>query len=365
MSSNTPQFQHFKIKHDREGITWIGLDRAGKSVNSLGSDILQEFELVVDALYADTPKGIVLYSLKSTGFIVGADISEFETQTDAEEVANNIRTVHTLLERFQALPAIKVAAIDGFALGGGLEVALACDWRIALDNDKTRLGFPEVNLGIIPGFGGTARSIHLLGGKKALELMLTGRMLKPRAAKGLGLIDEVVGVHGSLRWAARNAIVKGKRNKGISAVDKLTLNTPARKLLANIMRKTVGKKANPDHYPAPYYLIDLFEKSGDDYHKLLEGEAQGVSKLLLGDTSKGLRRVFNLMETLKGLGKKDGDWKPRRLHVVGAGVMGGDIAAWGALRGLEVTLQDREMKYIEPALKRAEKLFKKKIKNHR
>lgn len=358
--------QHFVIELDQDRILWLGIDRANEKVNSLGREVLEEFEQIVDALYADTPLGVVVYSCKTTGFIVGADIREFEGMSDPAEVSANIRQVHASFTRFEKLPCHKVAAVEGFCLGGGLEVALLCDWRIALDNGNTKFGFPEVNLGIIPGFGGTARSLRLLGGQKAMELMLTGRMLSPRPARAMGLIDEVVDRHGSLRWAARRAVLKGRKNKGISKVDQLTLTLPARKALAKIMRKTVKAKARPEHYPAPYYLIDLYETLGGNFDQVLEGEARGVGKLMVGETSRNLRRVFNLMESLKALGKADkstGDWKPRRLHVIGAGVMGGDIAAWAALRGLEVTLQDREMQYIEPAIKRAHKLFAKKLKS--
>jgi len=131
------------------------------------------------------------------------------------------------------------------------------------------------------------------------------------------------------------------------------------------MEREVAKKARREHYPAPYALIDLWREVGDNFNELLDGEADLVSKLLMGDTSRNLRRVFRLQEQLKELGKVDeatADWKPRRVHVIGAGVMGGDIAAWCALRGFEVTLQDREFEYLEPALKRAESLFKRKLK---
>jgi len=127
------------------------------------------------------------------------------------------------------------------------------------------------------------------------------------------------------------------------------------------MRKKTRSKARPEHYPAPYRLIDAFEEHGNSQKAMIRAEAENIPELLVGDASTNLRRVFRLMETLKAQGKRS-DFKARRVHVIGAGVMGGDIAAWCALRGLEVTLQDRELKYVEPALKRAEKLFRKKLK---
>jgi 3-hydroxyacyl-CoA dehydrogenase/enoyl-CoA hydratase/3-hydroxybutyryl-CoA epimerase len=174
-------------------------------------------------------------------------------------------------------------------------------------------------------------------------------------------VDQVVGEHGSLRWAARRAVLKGRKSKGPGLVAKLSNSTPARKFLAGQMRKQTSAKANPDHYPAPFELIDAWEEFGNDKERMLDEEAKRVARLINGSTSQGLRRVFWLMEKLKANGKDSG-FKARRLHVIGAGVMGGDIAAWGVLQGLEVTLQDREMKYIEPALKRAKKLFARRLK---
>ena len=227
-------------------------------------------------------------------------------------------------------------------------------------NDRTRLGFPEVKLGIYPGFGGSARTTRLIDGLNAMPLMLSARMLRPGAARGMGLVDQLVGPHGSLRWAARKAVLQGRRSKGAGLTARLSNKGPARRFLAGQMRKKTAAKANPAHYPAPFEMIDAWEQYGDDFRRMLDEEATRVARLINGDTSRGLRRVFWLMEGLKATGKES-DFRARRVHVVGAGVMGGDIAAWCVLQGLEVTLQDREMKYIEPALKRAESLFRKRL----
>ena len=320
---------------------------------------------VLSDLENDLPLGLVIYSKKPTGFIAGADIREFEQQTDQQAAKDGILQAQNLFSRLEDLRCPTVASIHGFCLGGGLELALACDYRVALDSDNTRIGFPEIQLGIFPGFGGTARSIRLLGGRKALELILSARMLRARAARTLGLIDQVVSEHCSLRWAARKAVVSHRKSRRAGTLAKLSSSTGMRHGLAKIMEREVAKKARREHYPAPYALIDLWREVGDNFNELLDGEADLVSKLLMGDTSRNLRRVFRLQEQLKELGKVDeatADWKPRRVHVIGAGVMGGDIAAWCALRGFEVTLQDREFEYLEPALKRAESLFKRKLK---
>ncbi|MDT8439234.1 MAG: 3-hydroxyacyl-CoA dehydrogenase NAD-binding domain-containing protein, partial [Wenzhouxiangellaceae bacterium] len=352
---------HWRLERDLDGIVWLYIDRDGEKVNSLSRAVLTELGEIVDQLEAEAPAGLVLMSGKPGSFIVGADVREFDQTRDVAVLQDGVREVHALFERIENLRFPKVCALEGFCLGGGLELALCFDWRIALDHDRTRLGFPEVNLGIYPGYGGSGRSIAAIGGLKAMEIMLTGRMLRARQARALGLIDETVGVHGSLAWAARRAVQKKRRHQLKGLVNKLSTLGPARKFLAGQMRKQTARKARPEHYPAPYRLIDAFEASGHSPAAMIRAEADNIPELLVGETSTHLRRVFRLMEQLKSQGRKS-EFKARRVHVIGAGVMGGDIAAWCALKGLEVTLQDRELKYIEPALKRAAGLFKKKLK---
>jgi 3-hydroxyacyl-CoA dehydrogenase/enoyl-CoA hydratase/3-hydroxybutyryl-CoA epimerase len=353
--------KHWRTESDLEGIVWLYLDRGDEKVNSLGTEVLEELESIVEKLESEHPRGMVLMSGKPGSFIVGADVREFDATDDVDELRANVRDVHKLFQRIDDLPFPTAVAFEGYCLGGGLELSLCFDYRIALDADHTRIGFPEVNLGIYPGFGGSGRSIRAMGGLQAMQIMLTGRMLRARAAKGLGLIDQTVDQHGSLRWAARNAILKKRKSRRPGLTARATTWGPVRKFLAGQMRKQTARKARKEHYPAPYELIDAFEEAGDSCSRMIRIEADRVPRLLAGDTSRNLRRVFRLMETLKAQGKRS-DFKARRVHVIGAGVMGGDIAAWCASRGLEVTLQDREMKYIEPALKRAGSLFKRKLK---
>jgi 3-hydroxyacyl-CoA dehydrogenase/enoyl-CoA hydratase/3-hydroxybutyryl-CoA epimerase len=323
--------------------------------------VLAELEQVVTRLESDPPRALVLQSGKPDSFIVGADIREFEDLADPEAAADSIREVHKLFNRIEALPFPTAVIIEGFCLGGGLELALAFDYRIAKDTEATRLGFPEVKLGIYPGFGGSARSIRQCGPLGAMPVMLSARMLRARAARSVGLVDEVTPAHGELRWAARRAVLKGRKSRGPGRLASLQNLPPARKLLAGQMRKQTAAKANPDHYPAPFELIDAWEQHGNDPHALMAEEAERVGRLIVSDTSRNLRRVFGLTERLKAYGKES-SFRARRVHVIGAGVMGGDIAAWCVVQGMEVTLQDREMKYVEPALKRAKKLFKKRLK---
>jgi len=362
MSDDRVEFQHWKLTRDNNDIIWLEIDRAGEKVNALSQAVLEEFDRVVTTLEADSPRGVVLMSAKPTGFILGADVNEFDHYTDAAEVARGIEHVHDIFNRFEALRCTKVAAIEGYCLGGGLELALCCDYRIAKDVPATRIGFPEVQLGIYPGFGGSARATQLLGGLKAMPAILTAKQYRARAARALGLVDQLVPRHGELYWAARQAVLRGRRSRAPGLLARLTQVGPIRHFLAEQMRKQTRRKAREEHYPAPYAAIDAWDRYGGDKAAMLAEEARAVSALMVGETSRGLRRVFHLMERLKGLGKAV-EFHPRRVHVIGAGVMGGDIAAWCVLRGLEVSLQDREMQFIQPALERAKKLFRKRLRD--
>lgn len=356
------KFRHWRLTRDRDNIIYAYLDREGERVNSLSRAVLEEFEQLVILAEQEKIKGLVLLSGKSTGFVFGADVKEFEGFSSAENVTQEITRVHDMFTRLENLPCTTVAAIEGYCLGGGLEMALACDYRIAKDVPATRLGFPEVQLGIFPGFGGSARSVKTMGGLKAMELMLTARQINARAAKAAHLVDEVIGRHEELVWAARRAIMTGRSSRGPGLVARLSNVLPARKILAAQMRKQTRSKARPEHYPAPYRLIDTWERYGGSRRKMMREEAKAVGELMVSPTAEGLRRVFHLMERLKAEGK-NADFTVRHVHVIGAGTMGGDIAAWCVLRGLDVSLQDREMKYIKPALQRAESLFRKKLRD--
>ena len=355
-------YRNWRLKFDMDRVCWLTLDREGESANSLSNEVLRELEQIVTFLESEPPAGLVLQSGKKGSFIVGADVREFEQVENVEQAANLMREVHDLFNRVEALKFPTAVIIDGYCLGGGLELALCFDYRIAKNTDGTRLGFPEVRLGIYPAFGGSMRSTRQIGGFQALQLMLTGRMPRARQAKSIGLLDQLVSPHAELRWAARRAVLNGRKSRGPGFIAKLSNWTPARKFLAGQMKKQTAAKANPMHYPAPFELIDAWEAHGNKPKEMLAEEATRNARLITGSTSRGLRRVFWLMERLKAQGKNS-DFKARRVHVIGAGVMGGDIAAWCVLQGLEVTLQDREMKYIEPALKRARKLFAKKLRS--
>jgi 3-hydroxyacyl-CoA dehydrogenase / enoyl-CoA hydratase / 3-hydroxybutyryl-CoA epimerase len=366
MATTLPQLQDWRFTVDFEGIAWAVIDRKGESMNSLGrrpTEELAEIVKTVEAMaVAGEVKGLVLISAKESSFIAGADIREFESFDTEAKITDVVRQTLELFDRIDRLPVTVVAAIHGYCLGGGLELALACDWRIADREEGTRLGFPEVKLGIFPGLNGTVRSIQAAGPTDAMTAMLTGRMLRPTAAKAIGLVDQLVPTRHNLRWAARKAVLQKRHAKGAPLWKRLMLKQPVRSMLAKQMRAKTAEKVREEHYPAPFRLIDLFEKYGDDPIRMKFAETEMFTPLMASETSRNLRRVFKLSEMLKDEAPKEG-FKPRKVHVIGAGTMGGDIAAWCVVQGMQASLQDLDEVQIKKALARAKSLFKRQLRS--
>jgi 3-hydroxyacyl-CoA dehydrogenase / enoyl-CoA hydratase / 3-hydroxybutyryl-CoA epimerase len=351
--ANSP-YRHFKLTRDADGIAWLLFDREGASANTLSADVIAELDSVLAALESERPTGLVIRSAKTSGFIAGADVNEFRGASDPGPVETAIGQAHAVIDRLEALKVPSVAVIHGFCLGGGLEVALACQSRIAIDG--ARFGFPEVMLGLHPGLGGTARFTRLVNPMQAMTLMLTGKTIDARKAKSLGLIDAVAQER-HVRNAVKDAVF-GRLKPARPGVLNTILNSgPARGFLASRMRAEAAKAAAPGHYPAPYALIDLWEKHGGDKAAMLAAEKSSFAHLMVTPTAQNLIRVFFLrdqMKKLAGSGNKIG-----HVHVIGAGAMGGDIAAWCANQGLRVTLADMKPEPIAGAMKRAADLFDK------
>lgn len=361
----TLAFQDWRFSVDQEGIGWAVFDREGASANALGVRPLEELGEIVawveDGARHRTIQGLVIISGKEKGFIVGADINEFDGFTSEAEVIDRLRPVLQLFDRIERLPIPVVAAIHGVCVGGGLELALACHYRIATRDEKTRVGFPEVKLGIFPGWHGTVRSIRQAGPIAAMQAMLTGKMIRASSARAMGLIDQLVASPDMLHWAARKAVLQKRKSKPAGLAKSLLARWPARGLLAKKMRDATKQKVRPDHYPAPFRLIDLFELHGGDPEALKAAETRYFAPLLVSDTSRNLRRVFKLSELLKSQAPKDQTWKPLRVHVIGAGTMGADIAGWCVANGMEVTLQDLSADAIAKGIKAQGRLFKRKF----
>ena len=292
------RFSHWQTELRADGIVVLAFDRQGTSVNAFSQDVLIELADILERLSIDPPKGVVLRSAKASGFIAGADLKEFQEFDRKGTVNDAIRRGQAVFQKLAELPCPTVAAIHGFCMGGGTEISLACDYRVASSDPSTRIGLPEVKLGIFPGWGGSARLPRLVGAPKAMDMMLTGRTLFEQPT--LGPRIAVIGM-GPLGVEMAQALAR------------------------------------------------------------LDAERKAVVKLASTPTARNLIRIFFLTERLKGLGGKDHGI--RHVHVVGAGVMGGDIAAWSAYKGFEVTLQDREQRFIDGALGRAQELFAKRVKD--
>ena len=356
----------WKVSVDQENIAWAVFDREGENANSLGrrplEELMQIVEFVEKGAAAKTIAGLVFLSGKEKGFIVGADIREFALLDTEAKVIESITPVNAMLDRLERLPVPVVAAIHGVCVGGGLELILACHYRIATRDDATRVGFPEVKLGIFPGFNGTARSIRQAGAMSAMTTMLTGSMIRSSAARGKGLIDELVNSPQALRWAARKAVMQKRKSKPASGWKALLAKWPARGFLAKKMREQTSAKVREDHYPAPFRLIDLFEKEGGNLEGLKKAETRAFAPLMVSDTSRNLRRVFGLSEQLKAQAPKGLGFKPVRVHVIGAGTMGADIAGWCVASGMEVTLQDLNAEAITKGIAAQAKTLARKFK---
>ncbi len=356
------RLSHWQADPRTDGILVLTLNRADQNVNALSRAVLDELEAMVERIALEPPKGVVIISGKAAGFIPGADIKGFEDIAAKGQTEAWIRHGQLVFQKLAELRCPTVAAIHGHCMGGGTEIALACRYRVASRDEKTRIGLPEIKLGIYPGWGGSVRAPRLIGAPAAMDLMLTGRSLSASAARAMGLVDKVVEPALLLDEAVKLAQRGTKRPFKQRFLAWATNTGAGRAILAPQMRKQVARKARKEHYPAPYALIDTWRRSGGlGVHAALKAEAKSVVKLAGTPTAHNLVRVFFLMDRLKGLGGKDHGIQ--RVHVIGAGVMGGDIAAWCALRGFEVTLQDREMKYVQPALDRAAKLFERKVKD--
>ena len=351
----------WSLKIDAERIGWLSCDLAGASTNVLSGPVVRELAAKIGEISALRPLGVVVQSAKPNGFIAGADIKEFLKIRTPDEGYELVRAGQSVLQQLEDLPCPTVAALHGFALGGGLELALACRYRIGADESALALGLPEVLLGIHPGFGGTVRSVQLIGARAALELMIRGRPFKGARALAAGLLDELV-PRAELAKRAKQLLLRAPPKKTASFADRIMNSSAVRPLLALQSARTLRHSVRREHYPAPYAILDLWRRYGATGSASYAAEARSISELMCTPISRNLVRVFLLQDRLKSLGgQSTAEFK--HLHVVGAGVMGGDIAAWSAFRGMTVSLQDRNEQLIQPALERARVFFQKRLKD--
>jgi 3-hydroxyacyl-CoA dehydrogenase/enoyl-CoA hydratase/3-hydroxybutyryl-CoA epimerase len=348
--------QHWKVALDADGLATATLDKAGESANSLSVAVMSELAQILDAFDKQAPKGLIFNSGKTAGFIAGADIQEF-TQLDTPENGKAlVERGWNLFNRLAAVNYPTLAIVRGHCLGGGLELALACRYLLAVDEPGTKMGLPEVMLGIFPGWGGMMRLPQRVGPAAAMDMMLTGKTIDAKRAKRMGLADECVPPR-VMAQAARQLVLSGQPRRPLPFMQRM-MNGPLKSVVANGARKQVAKKARPEHYPAPYAIIDIWAKHNGN---ALRAPAL-IDGIINSSTARNLVRVFFLQERLKAFGKES-SFKAERVHIIGAGVMGGDIAAWCALRGMTVTLQDQSLERMSPALQRANKLFTRRLRD--
>ena len=358
------QYKHWEMECDAQHILWLGLNRQHARVNTINHEVLDELNGILQEF---NPKedyvGLVIYSLKAQGFIAGADVHEFAHFKTHKQIIDFLRKGQAVFARLESLKIPTVAMISGFCMGGGLELALACDYRLATED--SRLGLPEIKLGIHPGWGGTVRLPKLIGGFHALsEFILTGAAVPAKRAKALGLVDDVVPLR-QLKRAAEHFVLKHPKPHQPNFLHTLGKISWMRALIAKGLRHMVAEKAQKEHYPAPFAVIDLWQREGGFDERAYLKEADSVEKLIThSNTAHNLIRVFLLRERLKSFAKESND-VVTRVHVIGAGTMGGDIAAWCALKGMQVTLQDQDINRIAPAIARAYTLFSKQLRKPR
>ncbi len=354
-------YKHWKLDTDRDHLAWLSFDKEGASTNTLSAEAIDEFDRVLDELQAEQPRALIIRSAKESGFIAGADVGEFTKIKDADDAMQIVRRGWNAFNKLEALPFPTLALVNGFCMGGGVELALACRYRVAVDEPGTRFALPEVMLGILPAWGGVKRLPRLVGPTAALDMLLTGRAADARRAKRIGLVDASVPPR-IQENAARMMALEAPRPRKAPLAQRIMNGSFMRPLVAAMARRQVASRASPDRYPAPYAILALWERYDGDPFAPPHEDPASVAGLVEGDTAKNLIRIFFLQERMKALGK-DGGFKAGGVHVIGAGVMGGDIAAWCAMRVLTVTLQDQSAERLAPAMKRAAELFKRRLRD--
>ena len=363
-----------EIRPDWVGVLWF--DLPGEKVNKLSSPVMEELEATLDTVAKDGRiKGLVIASRKKDVFIAGADVNEIRGVTDEKAAFESARRAQLILHKIAQLSVPSVAAIDGVCLGGGLELSLACTYRIATDNPKTSLGLVEVKLGIIPGFGGTQRLPKVVGLQESLKMILNGSTVDGKKALRSGLVSACVPAGllieeaAALALKAAHSSAKGRTFKPKGAMNWVLEKTPfGRNLVFKKSREAV-LKATKGQYPAPLAALEVIRKThGMPVEQGLEIEARENAPLIVSDVSKNLIHLFFLMEGVKKATGVAGDTKALpvgRVGVLGAGVMGGGIAQLAADRGISVRMKDIKEEFLGKGLAEANRLFQAKVKRRR
>lgn len=283
-------YKHWNIEKSAENIVWLGLNRVEGSVNSLNLEILNELDDLLTFCVNHQPAALIIFSAKQKGFIAGADIKAFTHLQTTEEAYQFMRHGQKIFDRLAQLTIPSVAMIHGFCLGGGLELALACDYRVADENNSV-FGFPEIKLGLHPGWGGTVRAPQLIGPLHALELMLIGKNISSIQAKKLGLVDAVTPLEELKNCAVHLALNKPKAQyKRMDCI--FYQYVWVRKLLGKYLLRKVAVNVNKNSAAAIHAIIRLWVEDGAQGEEAMQHEAQSIASLMMGETSRELIRLF-------------------------------------------------------------------------
>ncbi len=351
--------KHWRWQKDGDNLAWLTFDKQGESANTFSREALNELSLMLEEIAAARPRGLIIRSGKDS-FIGGADIQEFANFNGPEDALAFTRLGWDVFQKLHDLPFPTTAMVNGFCMGGGMEMALACDYIVALDDPKTRFAQPEVMVGVIPAWHAMEWLPQRVGPAAAMDLLLTGKSIDAKRAKRIGLADQAVPLR-IFENTARMITLEAPPRKKLSLLNRLMLG-PLKGLVAAQASKQVARKARREHYPVPYAIIDIWKNFGGNALIVPPEHPSSIHQLIHHPTGQNLVRIFFLQDRMKALGKGT-DFRARHVHIVGAGVMGGDIAAICAMRGLRVTLQDTAPERIAPAVKRAADLFKRRIRD--
>ncbi len=367
----------FKVVPHGE-IAVLEFDLVGEKVNKLSSHVMKQLSKVIDDLKASPYKAVVILSKKPKIFIAGADIEEIKTMTTKEQFESAVEGGQSIFNKLEDLPQVVVAAVNGACAGGGCELILACDYRMASDDSSTRIGLPETQLGIIPGFGGCVRLPRVVGLQAALDVILAGKLLNAKKAQKIGLVDRLVHQNQllaeSIKWTQEILKEgKGKRKKTFKpkgAVNVVLESALGRPVVFSKARQSVMKQTR-GHYPAPLKALSAIQKTYgmSDRERALRIERELFCEAAVTDISKNLIHVFFLTEMVKkqsgvpGVAVKPQEVKS--IGILGAGTMGGGIAYVAADKGISVRMKDLSWDALGKGLKHAQdlwmKLMKKKV----
>lgn len=357
-------------------IALVEWDLVGEKVNKLSSETMFRFKEVLDELASSSYEAVIMISRKERIFIAGADIEEIKNLKTEEEFGGKVESGQQVLNLLEDLKIPTIAAINGACMGGGCEMVLACDYRICSEDKSTRIGLPEVRLGIIPGFGGCVRLPRTVGLQASLDIILAGKAVNSRKAKKIGLVDKVVHPAVLEREAvamALNVIGKGKRRKTFkpqNATDRLLESFLGRPIVFSQAKKTVLKQTK-GHYPAPLKALEVIKKTYGmrNRERALKIELEGFCQVAVTSVSKNLIGVFYLLEGVKKqTGVADQSVKPRSVEhmgVLGAGTMGGGIAYIAADAEIDVRMKDLNNEAVAQGFSAARKIWEKKLKRRR